>query len=452
IASADPAERIAALSNAPHELRDAVRSRSRDAEPGVRAAALQRLAELSPGPALDLPAIREALADRDPRVRCAAASLLANGEGKESLDLLAASLTDRSSEVRRAAESALAARGDDAALAIEAYLRSESERTVCSALRVAAQLGAERSAELLRRELRACVHELWYWVVAHEQLPVADSLASRFLRTACLDRVCRSRRIAFFVLALIEDSSIVRNVARALQLGRARQRGDALEILSHLGERESARLLVAYFEPAPLADRIQVARRSVSVADDARDWLAEARESSSRWIRMGARAIGLPPDHQPPERQPLEDMLMERLLALKEVPLFHNLSLDQLEAVHQIAKEVEFLPGEVILREGDRGDELYLLLQGRVRIYKNHGLPDQVERPEQSAVSYFGEMAVLDDGIRTATVVAADRSLLLCLDGNSLRELLVQMPEISLEMFRVLVDRVRVAEADMRAS
>jgi CRP-like cAMP-binding protein len=61
-------------------------------------------------------------------------------------------------------------------------------------------------------------------------------------------------------------------------------------------------------------------------------------------------------------------------------------------------------------------------------------------------------MAVLDDGIRTATVVAADRSHLLCLDGNSLRELLMQMPEISFEMFRVLVERVRLAEDRIRAS
>ncbi len=66
---------------------------------------------------------------------------------------------------------------------------------------------------------------------------------------------------------------------------------------------------------------------------------------------MGARAMDLPP-----ERRPQEETLMERLLALKEVPLFRNLSLDQLEAIHQIAKEVEYLPGEVILREGDRGD------------------------------------------------------------------------------------------------
>jgi CRP-like cAMP-binding protein len=156
-------------------------------------------------------------------------------------------------------------------------------------------------------------------------------------------------------------------------------------------------------------------------------------------------AVGLDTDERLPE-----EARMERLLALKEIPLFRNLSLDQIEAVHQITKEVEYLPGEVILKQDDRGDELYLLLEGRVRIFTNYGQPSEDEKPAQSAVSSFGEMAVLHDGTRTATVVAAERSHLLCLDGNSLRELLMQMPEISFEMFRVLVERVRTAEDQVR--
>ena len=137
---------------------------------------------------------------------------------------------------------------------------------------------------------------------------------------------------------------------------------------------------------------------------------------------------------------------MERLLALKEISLFQNLSLDQLDAVHQITTEVEYLPDEVIVREGERGDQIYLLLSGRVRIFKGYESQNEMQLNEQSAVSYFGEMAILDGGTRAASVVAVEPSHVLLLNGNSLRELLMQMPEISFEIFRVLVGRLRMAE------
>ena len=142
---------------------------------------------------------------------------------------------------------------------------------------------------------------------------------------------------------------------------------------------------------------------------------------------------------------------MERLLALKQVPLFATLSLDQLEAVHQITRETSFLPGEVIMREGDPGGELYLLLEGSVRVWKNHGTPHATPLSTLAAVTYFGEMAILDDEPRSATVIAAERARLLSLEGRSLKDLVHQMPEIAFEIFRVLTSRVRAAEKRLAA-
>ena len=138
---------------------------------------------------------------------------------------------------------------------------------------------------------------------------------------------------------------------------------------------------------------------------------------------------------------------MERLLALKQVPLFSHLSLEQLEAVQQITREVEYLANEAIVREGEPGGELYLLIEGEVRIFKNYGTPNERSLSTMCAVSYFGEMAALDDEPRSATVVAAERSRMLCLDGESLADLIRQMPEISFEIMRVLTARVRRAES-----
>jgi CRP-like cAMP-binding protein len=156
---------------------------------------------------------------------------------------------------------------------------------------------------------------------------------------------------------------------------------------------------------------------------------------------MAARPID--PAH---DRTVYEENHMERLLALKQVPLFSQLSLEQLEAIQQISLEVEYLADEAIFKEGDRGGDLYLLIDGAVRIVTDFGNPQEPVLKTVEAVSYFGEMAALDDERRSATVVAAVSCRLLRLEGASLKELIHQMPEISFEIMRVLIGRVREAE------
>ena len=143
---------------------------------------------------------------------------------------------------------------------------------------------------------------------------------------------------------------------------------------------------------------------------------------------------------------------MERLLALKQVELFANLSLEQLDAVNQVSREVEYLPGEAIVEEGEPGDSLVLLLEGEVRILKSHGTPQEIALATMSAVDYFGEMAILDDEPRSASAVALTHTRLLSLDGGSLKDLILQMPDISFEMLRVLTGRVRSVEARLSGS
>jgi CRP-like cAMP-binding protein len=137
---------------------------------------------------------------------------------------------------------------------------------------------------------------------------------------------------------------------------------------------------------------------------------------------------------------------MERLLALKRVPLFENLNLDQLDAVLRLARDSTFLPGEVIVREGDAGGELYLLLEGSAEAWLDYGGPRSRRLSAIETGGYFGEMAILDDEPRSATVVARDYVRLLAIDGDSLKALVLQMPEIAFELLRVMTARVRASE------
>ena len=136
---------------------------------------------------------------------------------------------------------------------------------------------------------------------------------------------------------------------------------------------------------------------------------------------------------------------MERLLALRQVSLLSGLSLERLQAVDRVAREAEYVQGEVIVREGEPGDELYLLVEGTVEVRRRTG-EGEVRLDTLGAGAYFGEMAVLDGSPRSATVVATSDVRALVLDGVRLRELVLEMPELAFDLLRVLAERVRRAE------
>jgi HEAT repeat protein len=441
ILSESDAEVLAALHCAPASLQDAVAGRIGDRDPAIRAAALECMARTAEAPPLDSEALLAIAADADPRVRRAGVMLLANVDDPDAISALAGTLGDSSPEVQFTAETVLGSLGDAGIDAVQPLLRAQRERTVESALRVVEVVETAAAREVLKGELRHRARELWRGIFAFQHLPDSKGIAGIFFRAAYADDIMRSRRLAFCILELIEDRHVARKVDKALQLESLRARGDALEVLSHLGDREAARLLALAHETGPLEERIHEVVDVVPVPGSAEEVINAAFASENRWVGMAARFVTTPLGSHV-----REEKLMEKLLALKQVPLFSHLSLDQLDAVQQIAREVEYLANEPIVKEGDPGGELYLLIEGKVRIFKNYGTLNERSLSTMHAVSYFGEMAALDDEPRSATVVAAERSRMLCLDGENLKDLIRQMPEISFEIMRVLTARVRDAE------
>jgi hypothetical protein len=442
IDSGDPPVVAAALSVAPPAFAGAAKARVRDREPQIRAAALACAARIGPESPLPAEDLRALLVDPDARVRRSVVMVLARFGGTDARALLAGALSDASADVRAAVETALRGLGEPGIQAAETRLRSDCERSVAGAFRVLAASGSAGAFDLLRSELRRRARELWYDLVAFQLLPVDTGVGALFLRAAYQDAMMRNRRLAFRVLELLEDASVIRRVEKRLRLGSARSYGDALEVLSNLGDRDAAQLLVLMHERGPLDDRLSAARNIASLPTRTEEVLDASRHSELRWIRLAAEAIDAPEGIEAHEEE-----LMERLLALRQIPLFAQLSLDQLEAVSQVAKEVVFLPDEVIVKEGDPGGELYLLIEGSVRVVKHHGTANEIVLGSMIAGSYFGEMAVLDDAPRTATILASDRLRLLSVDGGTIKELILEMPEIAFEIFRVLTQRVRAAEA-----
>jgi HEAT repeat protein len=441
--SPDDRDAIAALAVAPAALVRAIEARTRRGSTAVRAAALARLAALGGAPTeLATTELVEGLRDGDAPVRAAAVALLAGRRETEATTALAGLLEDPAAAVRAAAVAELAARGADGVAAAEPHLRAEREHGVASALAVIAASGLRDSRAVLSHELRRLTLELWSLALSQRRLPDDPRPAARLLALAYADGVARQRRLVFALLDLLERPAVVRKVERGLADPSPRVRADALEVLSNLGDRVAAQLLVLFHEDEPLEERARGLEDLLLVPTRPDEVVAAARHSALRWIREAARALAPEEGDEAPQEE-----TMERLIALQQVELFEKLSLEQLEAIAQRAQEVEYLGGELIVREGEPGDRLFLLLEGEVEVVKGYGGAAQALLRRMPAVAWFGEMAVLADEPRSASVVAARPSRLLSLDGESLRDLILQHPEMSFPIFRALTGRVRAAES-----
>ena len=109
---------------------------------------------------------------------------------------------------------------------------------------------------------------------------------------------------------------------------------------------------------------------------------------------------------------------------LKETDLFYNLSATQLEMVDSICEERQYREGELIFSENSHEKELYLIFSGQVDIYINPSLvsrsPTASTHPEMIAHllrgQSFGEVALVDEGVRSAGAKAGSRDTVLLAD------------------------------------
>jgi HEAT repeat protein len=436
LGSADPEAAVAALERLPDALAHEATPLLDDPRPAVRAAALTCAARAERD-ALAVRSIRE-LAHSDAQVRRAAARALAGVRHEGVTAALAGALDDPERSVRTEAATALAAFGEEALDVIEPVLGKQRRWTVDAALGAAAGIGGARSRAMLAQHFGARVREAWTHLACLAVLPEDDGLPARFLRAALGNAAVRSHWLALRTLELLEDAALVRSVRKALRGGSTRARGDAMEVLTHLGDREPAQHFALLHESGALADKVPAVARWTALPRDAGAALRTAARSPDRWLRLATAHANDP--------HPTETQTMEGLLALRNVSLFAHLSLDQLDAVRRCTRESHYLSGEVVVREGEPGDELFVLLEGEVVACKHHGTPRERVINTMPAGSYFGEMAIFDGAPRTATIVVSKDARLLALDGERLHELIQQAPEMAFDIFRVLIGRLRAAE------
>lgn len=128
---------------------------------------------------------------------------------------------------------------------------------------------------------------------------------------------------------------------------------------------------------------------------------------------------------------------------LGRIPLFSELLGDELERIARVAVPRSYPKGTRVLHEGDPGDACYVLRNGSCRVTRQHSDGRAITLANLVSGDIFGELAMFDGEMRSASVEALEDSELLALPASDVRALLRDHPEITVKLVIALTRRLR---------
>jgi Cyclic nucleotide-binding domain len=183
----------------------------------------------------------------------------------------------------------------------------------------------------------------------------------------------------------------------------------------------------------------------VDLEDSAR--IRELADHANAHVSQTAKELLTQPDERSGQETAMETApaipLTEKILHLKNIEIFADLSINELAAVAAATEEICFGEGEMVFREGDHGDTLFLVVEGDVTVIKDCDTERQIELDSIGAGDYFGEMALFGDDRRSATIRVKTAARFLTLHKQELQEIVREYPQIALHVCRVLSMRIR---------
>ena len=122
---------------------------------------------------------------------------------------------------------------------------------------------------------------------------------------------------------------------------------------------------------------------------------------------------------------------------LKRIPLFAECSKSELEAISRVADELTLPAGRVVMRQGARGRELVVLVDGEATVERDGATVATIRGGD-----FLGELALITGKPRTATVTALTDLRTLVLDGISFDRVLRDVPSVSVKVLSAVAERL----------
>ena len=413
--------------------------------PGVREAAVHGVETLGHPDIFE--ALLRLLGDPDPDVVEAAVGALARTSSSDHRELMFGALRSRPVKEWEGLVAALAQQEDDA---------------------VMSQL-----LESCRQRLREANSYIVVDATARSQFPgSATELLGDQLQLEC-------RRVQNGVIRLLGhlgDVDVVLDLVERLSEENPAARENAIELLENIGDRSLMEMLLPLLTDDE-EERLTRAREISGFESLAPDTALEfALNSTDTWTQMAAAWAAVSADRgslleQLPSQvegpvQEITELLrvkgeremtmtqdqpltsMEKITFLKESPFFAALPLEELYYIALSVQEETVKQGTTVIKQGTLGDKMYIVVRGQleVRVFGEDDTEGQ-----QVAVTgekqVFGDMALLDDEPRSASVIALEDSRLLSLQRGDLERILRRYSSIAFSMMRILSSRLRESMA-----
>jgi len=373
--------------------------------------------------------------DRDVAVRAGALAFAGHAGLTDHASHLAQALTDGTEAEVSAAREGLLALGCAAIEPLLDHYWFGRRRARNEILDIVGELEADPRLlrGILERELDDAARNI---LVRHalDGVQGADLVVARLA-----ERTQQELHTVLLLLATLEDRPRVAEVAALLR--RAHDAGErsilleALDSLLTLEEKEQ--LLPLIDGRGPVATIAWAARRLDSAPMDRETAVAAALEDPDELTRTLAR-VELGRSSVPAEEVAMVEQVDIAVL-LGSVPLFDRLTTRQLMELASMARPESFGAGRTLFSEGESGSTMYVIVEGRVAVQAGGRTLRTLGTHE-----FFGELALIDNDTRSATVTAETELRLLRLEREDFLALLEESPSVAIEFSRALARRLRV--------
>jgi HEAT repeat protein len=403
-----------------------------------------------------------ALQDSSPVVRRAACRSLAHFARPVVIRALVGRLGDPDASVRQAAAAALQACWPAGRLQVLAVLDSGEPQAREAALQ-ALPAGEQRDREPLLAYARVELALIRTRRAQAAGLP-QNGRGTVLLRQSLLNQALQGEDRLIRVLGLLGSPRAMDLIRQGLRQHRPEFRAAALEALDVYGDKTLRQGLLSLLESdsAFTLESTGQAQPLETLFAELDPWLRALAARAA--LELGRRdliprLIDLQSDPSPLVREaageaiqgleqetPMETLptisTLERVLLLRQVPIFADLPPEDLEQVAEVAEERWIASGDVLSRQGEQGDDLFLIVSGQVRVTRQTGGREQVVAL-RGAGEFVGEMAIIEAAPRSASLIAADEVRLLVIRGADFEAILRDRPAVALAVLRNMSRRLR---------